>query len=217
MIAATIAAPAASASPAANWNLHVEAVCADASWFRETAGFKISNTGTEPIPAGTIFTWTQQLHIEGSLILPPGQYDSRKRWVQNTIIWNETISSQAVTTSSWSPWEEVVPTFGYKYGDRTRVVTYIVPEGGLAPGEAVYLGTKATSFRRGFWMSLTFTSGNGGSVEGDESARLGSEGWLITGCAEQEDSLDNLTPEELKEATAEAERIQAEQKGGTSK
>ncbi|MFJ3957071.1 hypothetical protein [Arthrobacter sp. NPDC090010] len=210
VVAVSVSAPAAAASPVTSpWNLQVEAVCGDESWFREAAGFRITNTGSEPIPAGTVFTWTQFLHVEGSTLAPPWEYSSRRNWADKTVIKNELISASYITVGPWSKWVVTNPSFGYRYGDKSRTVTYTVGSQGHRQGYSIYIGTRATRLRRGFWMSLDFTSGNGGSITGDESARLGTGGWLITGCEEQEDNKDTLSPAELQEAEEEAARITA--------
>lgn len=205
VIAAAAAAPLASASPnpTTPWNLHVEASCSGLIGITSGGGFILTNTGSEPIPAGTTFQWIEQYDITGEAIWRTVS----KTWVDTRLSWRPTDSGGFVT-SAWSKWTTDDPWWALiKTDSKKRTVTYVVPEGGFPPGFTATIGWQTALMHSTFTASFTFISGNGGAIEGDESVSFTPR--LIAGChveeprtmsdAELERIMPGLTPEELDE------------------
>ncbi|MDR6868368.1 hypothetical protein J2Y69_002984 [Microbacterium resistens] len=192
VIAAAVAVPTATASPEViPWNLQVEGSCSGLIGITSGGGFILTNTGSEPIPGGTVFAWTEQYDVTGELIWR----SLSKSWVDNDtgLTWWDR-SSDGFTFSRWSSWTSDDPWWAVIKTDRkSRTVTYVVPAEGFAPGARVSTGWQTALMHSTFSAKFVFTSGNGGAITGDESVEFRPN--LIVGCNVQDPK--SLSDEEL--------------------
>ena len=205
VVAAAVAFPGASASTGVpEWNLQVTGSCAGLIGITSGGGFILSNTGGKPIPAGTVFTWEEEYAITGTLLWRAVS----KSWVDNDtgLTWWDRFS-EGFSFTRWSRWTKD-PGGGLRPTERKkRTVTYVVPDGGMAPGAVASTGWQTALMHSTFEASFTFTSGNGGAVEGDESVWFRPN--LIVGCKVEDPK--SLTDEEIRQLMPELTPEQIEQ------
>ncbi|MFJ3957138.1 hypothetical protein [Arthrobacter sp. NPDC090010] len=203
VIAASVAAPSAVAS-GGDWNISVTAGCFSLIGINTGAGYSICNSGSAPIPAGTVFTWTETFVITATDAITGTGMEAI--WKGEDVLFG--YWDKPITVSRWSTKRRQVGLFKYVI-TKTRTVTLIVPAGGMAPGTCLGLGYRLMlSVLGNIEGCLSFTSGNPGSVAGDEStcykpnAILGCKGdtadpATLPDAAATEARLKALTPQQL--------------------